>query len=638
MSEPTTTVDLAASPGRPSTLAARQRADEMSLISEKEKLQNPAYNSSFNRYKKFIDSNRIRLARHLQLPPDKYFSVPALETFFTHVIGEEKNCNPSSARKYALAIYKYGELIENTTLTRDEVYAKNPNIKSVYATLEMALLRKAKAAEKKGLDVQEKTLSTNIASPKYISTCASTALDTDTSVWLQSIPQMTVCYATLMRHCSTNVVTFGRLMIVNKNPDGDSYFPHDTEPFEEKTQPVLSIIFTPLSLFKRKENFTERRTEVTGGFRSMRYEICWISHLAFSVFKKLNDPFATNYHAKQINDSDIENININLMEQNDDDEEDQDEQPNSASSSTRPSARSATNYDPNSFVNRSLRMIKLYPTRRETTARNLDKVMKLAGLEKWEKVTHFKKSGIEYATSNGLTLVDTDALAGTKNNPGEKNYRTQLPAPVMKLLAGVQKGKLYGSGPIRASFPPPAGLSWESDSLYLSKIVWKHYVRLLGESESEDGDKGAAMVQILYRVLPFFTKVILQDGVLWVHEHRQHELSFALLALTFTNGEQTETYEAYSVRMYARLKSETQRDPNIQSSDGNYERLSRTLEEVVDELKLLREEQVLLKEALALLAMGREERDNNPIGAIRTEVSRSCIRVLLICYFYARTD
>ena len=77
-----------------------------------------------------------------------------------------------------------------------------------------------------------------------------------------------------MHHYSTNVVTFGRLVIVNKNPDANSFFPQDTMLFEETTQPVLSIIFTPLSLMKCRENLTEQRTEVTGGFQSMRFEIC----------------------------------------------------------------------------------------------------------------------------------------------------------------------------------------------------------------------------------------------------------------------------------------------------------------------------------------------------------------------------
>ena len=80
------------------------------------------------------------------------------------------------------------------------------------------------------------------------------------------------------------------------------------------------------------------------------------------TFKKLNDPYSINYHTKQINDCDIENINN--KEQQDDDEEDQDEQPNSASL-TRPSTCTAPKYDPNSFVNRSLRMIKLYQTLRD---------------------------------------------------------------------------------------------------------------------------------------------------------------------------------------------------------------------------------------------------------------------------------
>ena len=78
MSETSNTedTDLTSSPGRPSVLAARQRADELSRISQQEQLQNKAYNSNFTRYKKFIDRERNRLDRHLQLPPDKYFSVP----------------------------------------------------------------------------------------------------------------------------------------------------------------------------------------------------------------------------------------------------------------------------------------------------------------------------------------------------------------------------------------------------------------------------------------------------------------------------------------------------------------------------------------------------------------------------------
>ena len=47
MSETSNTVDidLTASPGRPSILAAPQRANELSRISQEEQLQNKAYNS-----------------------------------------------------------------------------------------------------------------------------------------------------------------------------------------------------------------------------------------------------------------------------------------------------------------------------------------------------------------------------------------------------------------------------------------------------------------------------------------------------------------------------------------------------------------------------------------------------------------
>ena len=83
------------------------------------------------------------------------------------------------------------------------------------------------------------------------------------------------------------------------------------------------------------------------------------------------------------------------------------------------------------------------------------------------------------------------------------------------------------------------------------------------------------------------------------------------------------TYEAYSVRMYAMLKREVQCDPNNQPSDGNFDRLLQAFQEVADELKLMKEEHVFLKQALEMLATRREERDNIPTAAIRTEVSVS---------------
>ncbi|GFH46819.1 predicted protein [Chaetoceros tenuissimus] len=504
-------------------------------------LSNPQYVSCYNTYKTWIDKERVRQRAKLDLEDGKYFSQKAAETFFTQKITKEGRHNARSALKFMYMLF-YLAKSEAKPISRNDLYRENPLIQSNLKTCNLKQANKLAKLERKGFDVQQKKLSTSIVSPDEISKVIKSSLSCDQK-WKTYVPKILTMFSCLIRHCSTQCVTLGKLTIVNKNPDMDSFFPSDDEEFVIRTHPALCIISTELDQKKKgrvEDSMTERRIEVTGGFRSIRYEMCFVSLLAMSMMVQLNDAnIGPNLHCKNIEGEEEEEDDFLILNdylQEDDEpyeeetvveEEDEEEK----------------------HVNSSLRMFKCFPSNRRTTAKLTGLAFDKAGVPRWEKETHFKKAGIEYATSNGLTINETDALAGTKNNTSDMRYRSQLPLALMRLLAGANQERKYGNGPRRANFPAPAGLQW-SDPVIVETVFSEHR-RWKNEQQSPEGDKGPAIKTLLDDVLPFWAKIILQDGVYWLKHHPRNEVVFFLRSLTFKNPntQEEEAYEAWSARM-----------------------------------------------------------------------------------------
>lgn len=544
-------------------------------------MSNQQYLSCYNTYKGWIDKERVRQRAKLDLEDDsKYFSQSAAETFFTQKITKEGRHNARSALKFMYMLF-YLAKSEAKPISRADLYRENALIQANLRTCNLKQANKLAKLEQKGYDVQQKKLSTSIVSPDEISKVIKSALSSDQK-WKTYVPKMLTMFSCLIRHCSTQCVTLGKLTIVKKNPDMDSFFPSDDEEFVIKTHPALCIISTELDQKKKgrvEDSMTERRIEVTGGFRSIRYEMCFVSLLAMSMMVRLNDAnIGPSLHCLNIADEEEEEDDFFILSDylNQDEEEPYEEE------------TVVEEEEDQNMVHSSLRMFHCFSSGRRTTAKLIGDAFDKAGVPRWEKETHFKKAGIEYATSNGLTINETDALAGTKNNTSDMRYRSQLPLALMRLLAGANQERKYGNGPKRANFPAPAGLAW-NDPVIVKKIFCEHE-RWKTEQESPEGDKGPAIKTLLDEVLPFWAKIILQDGVYWWKHHPRNEVVYFLRSLTFTNQNthEEEGFEQWAARM---LESNV----SHQRSDAPVEELP-TSDEVMDVLggRLGRVEMLLL--------------------------------------------
>jgi len=73
----------------------------------------------------------------------------------------------------------------------------------------------------------------------------------------------------------------------------------------------------------------------------------------------------------------------------------------------------------------------------------------------------------------------------------------------------------------------PGGLSIQD----ITQMLFPPYSRWLQEFSSPSGDHCKAAESFLTKVLPFLAKVIIQDGIYWIHKHPQNSASQILLRL-----------------------------------------------------------------------------------------------------------
>jgi hypothetical protein len=146
----------------------------------------------------------------------------------------------------------------------------------------------------------------------------------------------------------------------------------------------------------------------------------------------------------------------------------------------------------------------------------------LTGLH-WDKVTHFRKLGMEYASSRDELL--SHAISGlSKHNIGKvARYITELPPVTLKVMADFKADEDYFVP--RTQLEPPFGMSREQ----LTQVIFPQINDWREQRESPAGDHGPAAHNFLYCVLPYLAMIIVQDGIYWIHDYPDHEASRLLL-------------------------------------------------------------------------------------------------------------
>lgn len=144
----------------------------------------------------------------------------------------------------------------------------------------------------------------------------------------------------------------------------------------------------------------------------------------------------------------------------------------------------------------------------------------------WAKITHIRKLGMEFASSIG-ELDDRLISNMSKHNKKEKmgRYTTELPRPVMSVMAGFNK-KVSSYFLPRSRLPIPNGITL----LQVVNLLFPRRNEWLEQSRDEArGDHSQAAKNFLEESLAFLSLVILQDGILRIHHFPHHEASRLLL-------------------------------------------------------------------------------------------------------------
>ena len=140
----------------------------------------------------------------------------------------------------------------------------------------------------------------------------------------------------------------------------------------------------------------------------------------------------------------------------------------------------------------------------------------------WGKVIHMRSAGIEFASSHGkLDGGSVSTMSKHQTSKLEKAYLTELHPQVMRVMSGHKKDDKY--------YVPRALLTlpWSDDQIcqhiFPKLALWQSQFR------NPLGDHSKAAENMLFDLLPYLAKVVVQDGIYWVNSYPDHEVTRLLL-------------------------------------------------------------------------------------------------------------
>ena len=158
----------------------------------------------------------------------------------------------------------------------------------------------------------------------------------------------------------------------------------------------------------------------------------------------------------------------------------------------------------------------------------------------WAKVTHLRKLGIEHATSRGeLNSFEVKTMSKHTSGVGKlENYQTELFAPVCRVQSGHQKNdsywvprtRLFPFSELAAMAQAEGRFHGATDPLEISAILlYPHILEWRQQSEGPGGDKTSTARNFLFETLPYLAVVAIQDGIFWIRQFPDHEVTRRLL-------------------------------------------------------------------------------------------------------------
>ena len=164
----------------------------------------------------------------------------------------------------------------------------------------------------------------------------------------------------------------------------------------------------------------------------------------------------------------------------------------------------------------------------------------------WSKVTHLRKAGMEQSSARGDLTSEEQATMSKHSTQKNFRYASELYAPVMHVMAGFSRASEYRVP--RINLEPPPDWGDITRCVFPQIDIWKM------QANAPDGDKTRAAQNFLGETLPFLARVVVQDGIYWLRDFPDHEISRQLRHIF------PPSYEQWALEKRQALEQEVQNE------------------------------------------------------------------------------
>ena len=442
---------------------------------------NAKYKELVDAYKKWVDDFDPREKLELPDGEDKYISLNAISMYFI-LVQKKRNCNKGTAQTTVNALNQLARIEGSPLYPLLEGECKK-TIKEVLTSLEQKDLQK-----KKDRPIDSHQLHPmRVITQEEVAKVLDMKLNTGGGRWFDVAIVWAILSVTLLRWHNGKTLTLDKMFVYKDLPPGGVTTPHDCEEWKDmgNQDPVgwlFGFLIPPNQQLKKNNMHQERKVEAVGAYRHKLVERDVTGLIAFMMFEVLNTTTSISF----LKDAPV--------------------------------------------GKKQWRDIKIFELGYSATNKSFHKDMEKAGVPKWSKVTHMRKQGAVFLTSQGISPDEAKTMTKHKVDIFLKSYCAEINTRVAYVLSGfnpLDKNETY--------FVPRASIGLPCDDtqfpllvelLFPQINVWKN------ELASNHGDKGYSMAanHFLDEVIPYMTQVLVQDGIYWLEKFPQNSAQHLLVS------------------------------------------------------------------------------------------------------------
>lgn len=144
------------------------------------------------------------------------------------------------------------------------------------------------------------------------------------------------------------------------------------------------------------------------------------------------------------------------------------------------------------------------------------------------KITHNRTYAVQLAGSEGLAPHQINSFTKHLLEKLHKSYQPEVDKEACKVMAGHKKDEAY--------FVEREFLDLPQDIGTLINLLLPSYSKWVRQASSKHGDKSIACRKFLNEIIPYMVEVFVQDGIYFIRDFPEHEMSNYLKVRTTSSN------------------------------------------------------------------------------------------------------